>query len=391
MLIDVIIVVFVVLSIIHGRRIGFVQQFLLAVGFITGLFIGGKLQPFVLSYTDTVLSRALVSLIVIIGLATIVGRIGESVGMGVKRRLQQTTLSNKIDGILGSIAGFVTVLASVWLLTPLLSGLPAPSLQRAIQSSNIVSKLNDSLPSSPQFISSFGRLINPNGFPDVFVGLDRQPLKPDAPLPSLGELQTAVQQTRPSIVKLEGRGCGGIVEGSGFIAGEDIVMTNAHVVAGVTKPIIVDTEGEHDATVIWFDPSLDVAILRTDGLVGKPLTIKTENVPRGTASVVVGYPGGGGFTASPSVILDQFAAEGRDIYSKNLTNRDLYELKADIIPGNSGGPVLDKEGTVIGLVFAESTTYDDIGYALTMNAVAKDLHQALQRNQAVSTGACAVD
>lgn len=389
MLVDIAIVILLLSIIARGRETGLVRQAGSAAGFVGGLFIGAWLQPYVMQYADTTLSRALMALTVALGCALVLASIGEYIGGTIKRHIRSLTVVNKADAIGGSLAGVISLLAAVWLFTPVLTGLPSPGLQQALRNSAIVSNLTRSLPSAPEFISSIDRLINPNGFPDVFAGLERQPLDPDAPLPSLGELRPAVEQARASIVKLEGRGCGGIVDGSGFVAADNIIITNAHVVAGVRQPTVVDTNGRHTATVIGFDPDLDMAVLRTSGLAGKPLIMNTSSQRNGTPGVVVGYPGGGGFTASPATILDQFVATGRDIYGRGSTERNVYEIRADIIPGNSGGPLLDKQGQVIGLVFAESVSYEDIGYTLTLEPVVEGLQQAMQRDQAISTGACA--
>lgn len=389
MLVDIAIVILLLSIIVRGRETGLVRQVGSAAGFVGGLFLGAWLQPYVMQYADTTLSRALLALIVTLGCAFFLASVGEYTGSLIKRHLHRLTVLNKADAVGGSLAGAASLLAAVWLFAPVLTGLPSPGLQQSLRNSLIVSNLTRTLPSAPEFISRIDRLINPNGFPDVFAGLERQPLDPDAPLPSLGELRPAVEQTRASIVKLEGRGCGGIVDGSGFVAADNIVITNAHVVAGVKQPTIVDTNGRHAATVIWFDADLDVAMLRTSNLAGKPLTMNPAIQPNGTPGVVVGYPGGGGFTASPSTILDQFTAVGRDIYGRGSTERSVYEVRADIIPGNSGGPLLDKQGQVIGLVFAESVSYEDIGYTLTLKPVIDGLQRALQHNQTVSTGACA--
>lgn len=389
MLVDVAIIILLLSILVRGRETGLIRQTGSAAGFVGGLFLGAWLQPYAMQYADTTLSRAMIALTVTLGCAFMLASVGEYIGSLIKHRIRQRISLNKADSVGGSLAGAVSLLAAIWLLTPVLTGLPSPGLQQSLRNSIIVSNLTRSLPSAPEFISSIDRLINPNGFPDVFAGLERRPLAPDTPLPSLGELRPAVEQTRASIVKLEGRGCGGIVDGSGFVAANNIVITNAHVVAGVKQPTIVDTNGQHAATVIWFDPDLDMAILRTSNLAGGPLAMNPATQPNGTPSVVVGYPGGGGFTASPATILDQFTAVGRDIYGRGSTERSVYEVRADIIPGNSGGPLLNKQGQVIGLVFAESVSYEDIGYTLTLEPVIEGLQQALQRNQAVNTGACA--
>jgi S1-C subfamily serine protease len=236
--------------------------------------------------------------------------------------------------------------------------------------------------------ADFGRIIYPNGFPQVFTGLEPS-LPTNTPLPNLGSLNGAVQADEASVVKIEGRGCGGIVEGSGFVAGSDYVITNSHVVAGISNPVVLDKNGEHTTTVVWFDPNFDLAVLRVHGLAGSPLKISTGHSPSGTPGAVLGYPGGGPFTADPATILSEFTAVGRNIYGQGETSRDVYGVKASIIPGNSGGPLVAKDGTVIGVVFAESTTYNQVGYALATPKVVSEFHQAEAKNTAVSTGQCA--
>ena len=231
-------------------------------------------------------------------------------------------------------------------------------------------------------------MIDPNGFPQVFTGLEPS-LPTNTPLPNLGSLTAAVQKDRASVVKIEGRGCGGIVEGSGFVASSGFVVTNAHVVAGVANPVVLDANGEHATEVVWFDPNFDLAVLRVSGLAGKPLDIDTAHAPNGTASVVLGYPGGGPFSAAPATVLSDFTAVGRNIYGQGATSRDVYGIKATVIPGNSGGPLVNRSGAVIGVVFAESTTYNQVGYALATPQVVTELHQAEARNTPVGTGQCA--
>ena len=389
MLVDVLIVFLLIAAALRGREIGLVRQLGSALGFGAGILLGVWLQPHFITITDTTLGKALLSLAIVFSCAIVLLSLGEYLGFIAKRKLQSLMGLDRTDGILGALAGGAALLVGVWLLYPMLNSLPDTGLQRSLQRSAIVGAVNESLPDAPTVLSGLGHLINPNGFPDVFAGLERAPNQSDAPLPDLGSLQAAVTKARPSVVKLEGRGCGGIVEGSGYIAADGIVVTNAHVVAGVGRPTVIDQQGRHQAQAIWFDPDLDLAVLRVDGLAGQPLQTKTDSIARGTPAVVAGYPGGGGFAAKPATVLDQFNATGRNIYGQGTTDRNIYELKADIIPGNSGGPLLDQDGAVIGLIFAQSTTYDQIGYALTMKSVAGELNQAMARNQTVSTSRCA--
>ena len=192
------------------------------------------------------------------------------------------------------------------------------------------------------------------------------------------------------MVKVDGQGCGGIVEGSGFVVGSDLVATNAHVVAGIAHPNVEDSNGTHSATVIWFDPNLDFAVLQVDNLAGKSLVIDSGSVSSDTPAAVLGYPGGGPFNVGPAVVLDQFTATGRNIYGQGSTDRDVYEIDATVIPGNSGGPLIARDGTVIGVVFAgESTSYPHTGYALTTSQITSEINQAAAQDQPVSTRTCA--
>lgn len=389
MLIDIVIAIFLVVFIFRGREIGMVRQVCSIAGFVAGLFLGAMLQPHVIGLATTNLGRSLLSLTVTLGCAMLLLSAAEFGGVLLKQRLQGLMRLNSVDGLLGSLVGAVSFMLGIWLIYPVISGLPDPGLQQALRKSEVISALNQNLPAAPKVLTNIGHIISPNGFPDVFAGLERRPIQSNAPLPNLGDLQGAVKTARASVVKLEGQGCGGIVEGSGYVAAKDTVITNAHVVAGVAKPTVIDEAGTHKATAIWFDPDLDVSVLHVTGLTGAPLTTLTAKAENGTPAVVAGYPGGGGFTAKPASINDQFTATGHNIYGQGDTNRSIYELRADIIPGNSGGPLLNKDGAVIGLIFAESTTYNQVGYALTMQPVVSALNQALHQNQPAATGQCA--
>jgi S1-C subfamily serine protease len=166
------------------------------------------------------------------------------------------------------------------------------------------------------------------------------------------------------------------------------VVTNAHVIAGVASPKVLADGTVHNTHVIWFDPDVDLAILQVNGLTGKALQIDATDAPSNTPGVVLGYPGGGDFNAQPAAIIDRFTALGRNIYGQGATSRDVYSLKAHIIPGNSGGPLIGTDGNALGIVFATSTTYNDVGYALTGHQVASELSTAEKSNTIYSTGAC---
>jgi S1-C subfamily serine protease len=386
MLVDFLVVVFCISALFRGREVGFIRQLCSTLGFFGGLFLGAWLEPHTVAATHTPTSRSLVALLTTLGSAMILLTIGELIGLQLKRKLVFRRI-NAADVQLGAILSVITVLLSSWLLAALVGSLPLPSINNAVKQSHIVSTLTRALPSAPTVIADLGKLIDPNGFPQVFIG--SEPAPPSSiDLPSLGVLRAAVESDRASVVKIEGQGCGGIVEGSGFVVGSNLIATNAHVVAGIRHPFVQDANGNHSGTVISFDPDLDFAVLRVSNLAGKSLVVSQRHVNSGSPAVVMGYPGGGGFTAKVAAVLDQFTASGRNIYGKGFTARDVYELQADIIPGNSGGPLVASDGTVIGVIFAESTSYQHVGYALTASQISNEINQAAAHNQAVSTGRC---
>ncbi|MGH7157606.1 MAG: MarP family serine protease [Candidatus Saccharimonadales bacterium] len=386
-LLDLIIIVFLAGALFRGLQSGFVQQFFSTLGFIAGIFLGAWLQGYLIGLVDSAQAKSLMSLVVILSSAIILMTLGEFIGMRLKNKFSRVGIIQQADRVFGSALAMVLILAAVWLGAAMFNKVPVVGLQQQIRGSRIVATLNGVLPSAPNVISQIGHFISPNSFPQVFSGLEPK-LQTDAPLPDLGELRSAVEHARASVVKVTGEGCGGIVEGSGFVAGDGLVITNAHVVAGVTNLSVVDTAGGHSAQAVWFDPNLDLAILRTGGLAGKPLALNSARVDIGTKAVATGYPSGGGFTASPAVVLETINARGRDIYNQHTTVRSVHSVKADIQQGNSGGPLLAADGSVIGVLFAESTTYPDVGYSLTMNPVIESLDKA-KNSSPTPTGACA--
>jgi S1-C subfamily serine protease len=385
---DLIIGLFFVASLIRGVELGFIQQACSTLGLLGGLLLGGVVQHHFIQPAANAESGAILSLLVVLGVAFIGLFVGELLGGTWKMRLRASSNQwlNKGDKAGGSAIAGVTLLTAVWLLTGLTANMPNKTVQQQVRSSFIIGHLNEVLPDAPKVLTRLSKLINPNGFPKVFVG--REPaLDLQTPLPNMGDLQAAVTAARPSVVKISGQGCGGTVSGSGFIAGQGLVITNAHVVAGVAKPIVVDGQGTHSAVATWFDPDLDIAVLRTD-VSGKPLSMLAETAPNGAAAAVLGFPGGGDFTVSGATILDSFTATGRNIYDQGNVRRQVYSLKSDIKPGNSGGPLINKDGAVVGVIFAESTTYEQVGYALTMQEVLRAYTQAAERNQPVATDSC---
>ncbi|HSX45748.1 MAG TPA: MarP family serine protease [Candidatus Saccharimonadia bacterium] len=388
MLVDILIVVLAIAALYRGLASGFARQLAAAAGFFGGLFFGSWLQPHTVHLASTAEGKAFILIVTTMGCALVGLTIGEYVGLHLKSRFIGKHHVNKVDNGFGGVLNVITVLLGVWLLASIIVGLPFGGLKTAVRDSRIINTLDRVLPPAPDVVASIGHLIDPNGFPDVFIG--NEPTPPSqVNLPALGQLASAVNADKASVLRIKGQGCGGIVSGSGFVVGKGLVATNAHVVAGIAHPFVQDSNGSHAATVVRFDPNLDFAVLRVNGINEPSLSLASSTVGRGTPAAVLGYPGGGAFDASPAAVIDEFNAVGHNIYGSGRTFRAVYELRANIIPGNSGGPLVAGNGQVIGVVFAESTTYNHVGYALTTSQVSSELKQASPRTQPVSTGSCA--
>ena len=252
------------------RQSVFLVDYILAPGF----------EPHFVHFAHTTLSRSWLTLGITCGCALLLLIVGEYAGAKFKTKLMHHK-ADKVDRGLGTLVGAVMLLGTVWIICGILISLPFASLQSQLRGSAIVRILDQRLPSAPNVLADLSHTIDPNGFPKVFIGVEPAPLNPNVNLPSLGVLTAAVAKDEPSVVKIEGVGCGGIVEGSGFVVAPDTVVTNAHVVAGVAHPYIDDQSVQLPATVIRFDPNLDLAILKTHNLSGSPLTVADTTVKNG--------------------------------------------------------------------------------------------------------------
>jgi S1-C subfamily serine protease len=388
-LVDLLIIVVVALAAVHGVTQGAAMQVLSFGGFWIGLIVGAALAPFISHIVgQSTFAKAFVSLVVFFGFALAGGAIGRYFGTHAWGALRRLKLGGA-DSAFGAVVAILAALAAVWLIALLLTAGPTPSVARAVNDSAIIRALTNRLPPAPSVFTRLQAFINTTPFPRVFEGLEPIPAGP-VNMPSDPAIAAAVRAAGASTVRIEGFGCGGIQTGSGFVVAPDLVVTNAHVVAGIPSLEISDRRGRHRATAILFDPTLDLAVLRTGRLSDPPLTILRSDVHRGTGGAVLGYPGGEPrLSAGPGAVLREFAALGRDIYGRSPSRRNVYQLQATIRQGNSGGPFVRSDGVVLGVVFAASTSDPNVGYALTSAEVASRVDQARGRTSGVGTGPCA--
>lgn len=390
-LVDIILVVIAITAVLRGYEIGFVRQICSTAGIIIGTAAGVFVQTHLISLVHTPNAKTMMAIVIMTVFVMVFSMGGHLAGDMLRGHIDNSRrkrLIDRIDRISGGVGAFVTLVIVIWLAASLFKNVPDQTTQKQVRGSFVVSKISDLMPPVPSSVAKLGYFLNPNAFPEVFTGLEPR-IDTNKPLPSIGDFDAIVTAARNSIVKIEGIGCGGITQGSGFVAEKNLVITNAHVVAGVKQPIIVDGAGQHKASTIYFDPSLDLAILRAEELGGEPLSINTEPQTNGSSGVVLGYPNGGDFTPLPATIIERFSAVGQNIYNQGSVDREVYSVKAAVEHGNSGGPLLGKDGKVMGVMFAESTTYNEIGYALTTPAVKWALDKAKTDTVSIDTGGCA--
>ena len=368
-----------------GWGTGLTTQIGLGVGTIGGMFLGAALAPRSAALVTSATAKLSVTTLTIVAAVVACATIGSRLGRRAAHYLHRRKLGTVERG-LGVVVAATTTLFVVWLVAVSLSSSTNP-VGELIQRSSIIGRLDDLLPPVPTITAGVSSLLNPAGFPRVFAGLEPRFSAP-VPDPPTGDVDAITKQARASTVKIEGAGCGGLLDGSGFVAAPDLVVTNAHVVAGVRSPNVLDAAGRHQSVVVLFNPSLDIAVLRLSGLAGEPLTLAATDAERGRTGAILGYPGGGPFTTGPGAVRTTLPAIGRDIYDQRLVTRTIYELQGKIRPGNSGGPFVLDNGDVAGVVFARSISDSTIGYAVAASEVRPLVEQASRQSTGVSTGPC---
>jgi S1-C subfamily serine protease len=368
-----------------GYRRGALMQLVTYAGLVIGLIGGVLLAPAVANSGHDPAARAGLAIGTVLVLGAFGNAIGWTVGSRIRNRTRETRLGTA-DAVGGAGLSLVATALVIWLLAQSLVAGPSPTLARQIRGSVIVRSLGSVLPRPPSLVGEARRFLNALGFPDVFVGLPPAPTGP-VKLPNGAKVRAAVAAAGPSTVQVVGHACSQIQEGSGFAVAPDYVVTNAHVVAGDSS-VAIQEPASLPATVVAFDPNLDLAVLHVTGLQAPPVALDKHRGARGDEGAVLGFPEGGPFDAEAAAIRRPLTAAGRDIYGRNVVTRSVYELQALVRPGNSGGPFVLPNGKVAGVVFAASTTDRDVGYAIQAFELGAILRHGVGATTAVPTGPC---
>lgn len=374
----------------RGWRRGFIGQLFEFGGGFVGLIAGVALGPRIAAiFTEEAGPEA-----ALISIATVfvMLSLGQAVGFVAGHRfsvIAQRARLGSFDSGMGAALSVLVTFVSFWLVGSLLIQGPSKGLAKALQKSETLGFMNDVMPPPPDVLAYIRQYLDTSGFPQVFAGLPR-PVGPPVKLPTSAEANRAGRKAEPSMVRVVVPACGGTQLGSGWIAAQDTVVTNAHVVSGGDSVTLQDPEGDHPGTVVLFDPKTDIAIIHAEGLDGPALDLEISEQERETVGAALGYPGNknGTLVILRAAVQAQYPATGKDIYGRSDATREVYELRAAVRQGDSGGPFVLSNGDVAGVVFAASTTDGDIGYALTAAEVQDEIEAGSTRTAPVGTGRC---
>jgi S1-C subfamily serine protease len=391
-LLDLALVVLAAAFAVSGYRQGFIVGSLSFIGFVGGAVLGAEFGPSI--------SRAIVGgqtqqdvvAVVLLVCAAIIGQfVASSIGAAVRQTVTSPS-STILDSIGGAAVSVLSMLLIAWAIGSVLTASSFPVVVGQVDNSVVLGTMDRVMPQQAKtMFSDFRRLLSSGPFPQVFSGIGAAHLfavgAPDpAVLKSPGYLAAASR-----VVKVQGTAlsCDRSIEGSGFVYSPHHVLTNAHVVAGVDQGLVVTTRNgtAYHAKVVLYDPQVDIAVLYVPGLNLTPLSFD-DQAEAGAEAVVAGYPLDEPFKAVAARIGGTQDAVGPDIYQTGTVHRQIFEVRAVVQPGNSGGPLLSPSGTVYGVVFAAAVDTSDTGFALTASEVAADASAGANQRIPTSTQGC---
>jgi S1-C subfamily serine protease len=387
---DLVLVVLLGVTALAGWRRGLIHGVLSLCGFVIGGFFGVTFAPQILNAIGLDAAyRALGSVMVVLVFASLGNAAASRLALAV-RAIMSFRPIRFFDNVGGAAFNLAAVSLVLWLVASALVANSGP-FSRDINSSRILGSIDTAAPGPARYwMERLQAWIDTSGLPRVITGIGLIPAPPAAPPdPQIAQAE-AIQIAARSVVRIEGEadGCAGRVVGSGFVFASNRVMTNAHVVAGVSAPFVAVPGGRvFPAEVVSFDPQADVAVLRVPGLNVRPLLFGSV-VAEGESTVALGYPGGGDLTAEPATVRSIVRASGTNIYGRGPVEREVVTLRAAIVRGNSGGPLVNRDGEVVGLIFAQAIDDDELGFALALSEFLDDAERGATASSAVPVGRC---
>jgi S1-C subfamily serine protease len=393
-LLDLILIVLAAAFAVAGYRQGFIIGVLSFIGFIGGVAVGAIFAPRISRALASSLPwQAFIAILVVFGAAVLGMVVASSLGVTIRSRVRGRP-ATVLDSLGGAAVNVVAVLLVAWLIGSFVAYSPFPEISGQVNNSVVLKAVDRVVPHDALSLPGFPplrSLLTSGPYTQVFSALGAESAL-GVPAPDPAVLKSAgLAADRDSIVKIVGiaPSCERRIEGSGFVISPGHVLTNAHVVAGVTQgPDVYTADNrEYPATVVLYDPQIDIAVLDVPGLQAPALRFAGA-AAYGAGAIVAGYPLDHPFTAGAARLDVAESAIGPNIYQDSQVRRQIYPIRALVRPGNSGGPLLAPDGEVYGVVFAAAVSLKDTGYALTAAEVAGDAARGEHDTAPVSTEAC---
>lgn len=387
MIVDIVVIVILIVALIAGLQRGL----LTGLGSILGLIAGGIaafwLMPLVSGWVPWQGWRMVVVIATGVALLALGLTIGEGIGALMRRGVDRTRLRG-VERLLGGVVNVAAAVLTLMLVAPTVASVTPPAVSTSIASSRVLQELDRLTPAPVSgLIAQVRTAILSGGVPELGLLLDSGATTLDPPV-ALDDPD--LQAAAASVARISGiaYACGVGSSGTGFVIAPDRVVTNAHVVAGVDSPVVeLPGRSAREGRIVYFDPIDDLAVIAVDDLRAAPLKVAPV-LSAGAAAAVEGYPYGGPFHSVTAGVQSVGIVQVPDIYGRSSAPRDVYSLDAQVVPGNSGGPLLADDGTVVGVVFARGTDRADRGYAMTSTELTPVVDRVEQMDAVVSSGRC---
>jgi S1-C subfamily serine protease len=379
-ILDVFIALFVVGVILRGARTGFLAGVFSLVGVVVGVSAGSRVASSLMPEGGNPIYGAGITLGSILAFAVLGEVIARTIGGSIRNRLSSPT-SETLDGFGGAVLGFALSLVLVWAVGVFaLQSPPLAGLHPAVENSRILQALDERMPSG--LLTQAVAELEP--LPQI-RGPEPEVAAPEGSIVGDPDVQEASART----LRVTSRACGYGVEGSGWVAGRDLVVTNAHVVAGqsATHVEVGGTGRRLPAKVVVFDEKNDIAVLRVNGLGLTPLHLAPPKPGKDVA--VIGFPENGPLDIEPARTGQTQRVISGDAYDNGPVERVVTSFRVYVRPGNSGGPAVNEYGRVVSTIFASRTGSDNSGYGIPSRIVHRHLKVAADRTTPVSTEGCA--
>jgi S1-C subfamily serine protease len=390
-LVDVVLIVLALVFALSGFRQGLLVSATSILGFLGGAVLGAQLSGPVAERIDgSSVTRVFAALVVVLAAALLGQILAGAIGRAIRGRVTWEP-AKMVDSVAGAVLSATAVLLVAWMVASPLASSPFPQVASQVRQSALVQAVDRAVPDGVRTVYDTLRdAIDRRGLPDVLDPLTPTQVR-EVEAPDQALLNSpVVASVQGSVVKISGiaPSCSRQIDGSGFVYAPERVMTNAHVLAGVGDPVVLAEGDEYDATPVYVDEEIDVAVLAVPGLETLPLSFTADPAAAGDDAIIMGYPGGGPFFVGPARVRDRGDISGPDFRNTQTVVRDVYALYGTVRAGNSGGPLFAPDGSVLGVVFASAIDDPDTGYALTGPQVADAARVGSAASAEVGTGPC---